>query len=126
MLVVGGDSIAIQHLKEIDSSAPGAELRIIAEPSTKFTPPTAFTGLNAIIGEDMYYLIHRLQTVPACWPVPLAVTSSATNVTLTWEGDGFHLQGAESVEGPWYDLEVDSPATIPASAKMRMFRLRCD
>jgi hypothetical protein len=104
----------------------GTELRVIAEPSTGFTPPTAYTGLSTTIGEDMDYLIFRLQTTPACTPVPMHVAATADGVTLSWEGDGFHLQGAETVNGPWYDLGVESPATIPASANARVFRLRCD
>jgi len=104
----------------------GTELRVIAEPSTSFTPPTAYTGLSAAIGEDMDYLIHRLQTMPACTPVPLHVAATPLGVMLSWEPDGFHLQGAETLAGPWYDLGVESPATIPASAKARVFRLRCD
>jgi hypothetical protein len=104
----------------------GTELRIIAEPSTTFTPPTAYTGLSVTIGEEMDYLIHRLQTTPACTAVPLHVTATPDGVMLTWEGDGFHLQGAESVLGPWYDLEVESPATIPAGFSARVFRLHCE
>jgi hypothetical protein len=104
----------------------GTELRIIAEPSTSYTPPLAYTGLNVTIGQDMDYLIHRLHTTPACAPMPLQVTPGTNGVTLSWTGDGFHLQGAETVGGPWYDLEVTSPATIPASADARVFRLRCD
>lgn len=104
----------------------GTELRIIAEPSTSFTPPSAYTGLSATIGEDMDYLIHHLQTTPACMPAPLHVATVPGGVTLTWEGDGFHLQGAETVEGPWHDLGVESPALIPAVASPRVFRLQCD
>lgn len=108
------------------SGCLGTELRVIAEPSTMFTPPTAYTGFRASIGEDMYYLLHHLQTAPACSPVPLHVSAATDSVTLSWEGDGFHLQGAESVEGPWYDLNLESPATIPAGLSPRLFRLRCD
>jgi hypothetical protein len=104
----------------------GTELRIIGELNTSSTPPTAYTDFTASIGENMDYLIHRLETVPACLPVPLAVASESGAVTLTWSGDGFHLQSAETVEGPWYDLEVESPTTIPAGAMARYFRLRCD
>lgn len=104
----------------------GTELRIIAELSPVSTPPTAYDGLSAMIGEDMDYLIHHLQTTPACSPVPLQVDTSANGVTLSWPGDGFHLQGAESLDGPWYDLGVESPATIPARSNTRVFRLRCD
>ena len=104
----------------------GTELRIIAEPSTSFTPPSAYTALSVTIGENMDYLIHRLRTTPACSPMPLLVTTTPDGVVLSWVGDGFHLQGAETVDGPWFDLGVESPATIPASAASRVFRLRCD
>ena len=104
----------------------GTELRIIAEPSTSFTPPTAYTGLSATIGDEMDYLIHRLQTTPACSPIPLNVAASPAGVTLSWEGDGFHLQGAESLTGPWYDLGVSPPVTLPANSTVRVFRLRCE
>ena len=82
--------------------------------------------MHVTTGEEMDYLIHRLQTTPACTPVPLRVIPATDGVTLSWDGDGFHLQGAESVTGPWYDLNVESPATIPATAAQRVFRLRCD
>jgi len=104
----------------------GTELRIIAEPSAPFTPPIAYTGLESLIGEEMDYLIHRLQTTPACAPLPLQVAPTSSGVVLSWAGDGFHLQGAETVNGPWYDLEVESPATIPAISTSRVFRLRCE
>ncbi|MEO6184260.1 MAG: hypothetical protein ABIP71_14370 [Verrucomicrobiota bacterium] len=104
----------------------GTELRILAELSTNAIPPLAFTGLECLISEGMDNLIYRLQTTPACTPVPLRVTKSPSGVTLGWEGDGFRLQGAESVEGPWYDLKLESPTTIPASSTLRVFRLCCD
>ena len=104
----------------------GTELRILAELTPAATPPLAFTGLECLIAAGMDNLIYRLQTTPACSPVPLNVVATAGGVTLGWTGDGFHLQGAESVLGPWYDLEVESPATIPAGSASRVFRLRCD
>jgi hypothetical protein len=104
----------------------GTELRIIAEPSTSFTPPLAYTDLGITIGEDMDYLAYRLQTTPACSPAPLHVSATPDTVVLSWEGDGFHLEGAESVAGPWYDLNMTSPAIIPAGSAPRVFRLRCD
>jgi hypothetical protein len=123
------DSIAISVTGGLNCGSTGCvgtELRIIAEPSTAFTPPTAYTGLSVTIGQDMDYLLHSLRTTPACSPMPLKVTATLDEVTLSWEGDGFHLQGAESVAGPWYDLGVSSPATMPASSGSRVFRLRCD
>lgn len=104
----------------------GTELRLIGEMSTASTPPTAYTGMSVTVGEEMDYLIHRLQTIPACAPALLQVTRTPGGVILSWSGDGFHLQGAEFVNGPWYDLGVESPAAIPAGANTRLFRLRCD
>ncbi len=108
------------------SGCVGTELRVIAEPSTSFTPPSAYIGLGVSIGDETDYLIHRLQTTPACSPIPLQVTPSTSGVTLSWEGDGFHLQGAETLPGPWYDLGVSPPVTIPANSAVRVFRLRCE
>jgi hypothetical protein len=136
--IVGSPSIGVVSLSDTNPiivasgldcgtlGCVGTELRIIAELDSSSTPPTAYTGLSFTTGEDMNYLVHRLQTVPACSPVPLQVTATTNGVTLTWPGDGFHLQGAETVEGPWYELDVESPATITASSSSRVFRLRCD
>jgi hypothetical protein len=45
---------------------------------------------------------------------------------VTWPGAGFRLQGAEQITGPWYELGVASPVTVPATARARYFRLVCD
>ena len=36
------------------------------------------------------------------------------------------LQGAEALTGPWYDLGVSSPVTLPTNTSLRVFRLICD
>jgi hypothetical protein len=104
----------------------GTELRILAELLPDSTPPVAFTGLECLISEGMDNLIYDLQTTPACTPVPLNVVATSDGISLSWEGDGFRLQGAETVDGPWYDLGVSSPATLPANSGLRVFRLLCD
>ena len=104
----------------------GTELRILAELLPDSTPPVAFTGLECLISEGMDNLIYDLQTTPACTPVPLNVVATSDGITLSWEGDGFRLQGAETSDGPWYDLGVSSPATLPANSGLRVFRLLCD
>jgi len=104
----------------------GTELRIIAELPTTATPPVAFTGLDCFISEDMDNLIYGLQTTPACSPVPLNVNATSAGINMSWQGDGFRLQGAESPSGPWYDLGVSSPVTLPANDALRVFRLLCD
>ncbi len=108
------------------SGCTGSELRIIAELSKMTAPPTAFTGLDCFISADMDNLIYGLQTTPACSPVPLAVSATATNIILDWQGDGFRLQGGETLSGPWYDLGVSAPVTLPANSTNRFFRLLCD
>jgi hypothetical protein len=104
----------------------GTELRIIAETSTMSTPPSAFTGMDCFINADMDNLIYGLQTTPVCLPVPIAVNGTATGITLDWQGDGFRLQGAESLISPWYDLGASAPVMLPANSALRFFRLLCD
>jgi hypothetical protein len=104
----------------------GTELRILPELTKTATPPVAFTGLQCLISEGMDNLIYGLQTTPACTPVPLNAVASPDGISLSWEGDGFRLQGAETLAGPWYDLGVSSPATLPADYALRVFRLICD
>jgi hypothetical protein len=116
-------------LSGLDCPSPGCvgtELRILPELTPDSMPPVAFTGLQCLISEGMDNLIYGLQTTPACTPVPINVTTTPDGITLTWEGDGFRLQGAETLAGPWYDLGVASPVPLPASSALRLFRLRCD
>jgi hypothetical protein len=104
----------------------GTELRILAELTPDSTPPVAFAGLECLISEGMDNLIYGLETTPACIPVPLNTVATPDVITLRWEGDGFRLQGAETVGGPWYDLGVNSPAPLPPSSGLRVFRLISD
>jgi len=104
----------------------GTELRIIANLSAAARPPAAFTGLECVIGEGMDNRIANLQTTPACTPQPITANMKPGGVSLNWSGDGFRLQGAETVAGPWYDLGPIAPVTLPANSSLRLFRLRCD
>ena len=104
----------------------GTELRLIAELTPQSLPPVAFTELSCLISPDMDNLIYGLTTVSACTPVPLNAQVSDTGLVLSWDGDGFHLQGAETLGGPWYDLGSTSPAVLPANYGLRVFRLICD
>jgi len=108
------------------SGCTGTELRITAETTTKSSPPTAFTGLDYLISAGMDNLVYGLQTTPACSPVPIAVNATVNGITLGWQGDGFRLQGAESLSGPWYDLGANAPVMLPANSALRFFRLLCD
>jgi hypothetical protein len=104
----------------------GDELRIIPGLSPMAPPPEAYTGLEIVIGDGMDNRISHLVTMPACVPTPINAMPTASGILLNWSGDGFRLEGAETLAGPWYDLGVQSPVTLPASSKLRLFRLRCD
>jgi hypothetical protein len=102
----------------------GTELRILAELTPDATPPVAFTGLQCLISDGMDDLIYGLQTTPAGLSAPLNAAADADGITLSWQGDGFNLQGAENVVGPWYDLRVDSQLTLPLRYPWRFYRLK--
>jgi hypothetical protein len=119
-------STAVFGLACSSGTCEGDELRIVPELSPTTAPPEAFTRLECVIGDGMDLRIGNLQTTPACTPAPLTVTRNPGGIVVSWIGDGFRLQGAERLTGPWYELGVNSPATIPANSPLRVFRLRCD
>jgi hypothetical protein len=104
----------------------GTELRILPEFPTTQPAPTVFTELQCQTSDGMDLLFYDLQRTLACTPGPLNIVSTPAGVTLSWTDDGLRLQGAETVAGPWFDLGVTSPATIPAGSNLRVFRLLCD
>ena len=108
------------------SGCTGTELRIIAELPTMAAPPAAFTAFDCVIGDGMDNRLSHLQTTPACAPAPITAIRTAVGVQLNWMGDGFRLQGAETLGGAWYDLGASPPVTLPANTNLRLFRLRCD
>ncbi|WP_114789633.1 TSUP family transporter [Niabella yanshanensis] len=54
VLVIGGDNMAIRHLKEIDNSAPGAEVRIIAEQLSEDLKGWADTHGKVVVEDRPY------------------------------------------------------------------------
>lgn len=104
----------------------GDELRIIPEYEPAATPPSALLGLDFGVSEDMDQQLYGLQSTPACADIPIHSTRTTNGVEVSWAGDGFRLQGAESADGPWYDLGASSPVTLSAGVPLRVFRLRCD
>jgi hypothetical protein len=75
-------------------------------------------GLASIVSRHLL----GLQTTP----VPLNAVAGPGGITLSWEGDGFRVQGAETLAGPWYDLGNSSPLSLPGNSALRVFRLLCD
>ncbi len=54
VLVVGGDSVAIRYLEEIDNNAPGAEVRIIAEQLSQHLKEWVSSHANIVVEERLY------------------------------------------------------------------------
>jgi len=104
----------------------GTELRLVPELPSGQSGPAVFTELQCRVSEGLDLLFYGLQRTLACSPGPLNVTRTTTGISLDWTGDTFRLQGAEILAGPWYDLGVTSPANLPASSNLRLFRLICD
>lgn len=104
----------------------GTELRLIAEFPPTVLPPQAITNLALGASEGMDLQIYDVQVGPACPVIPVQGARTSNGVAITWSGDGFQLQGAESTAGPWYDLGGFSPVNVSTGAPLRVFRLRCE
>ena len=107
-------------------SVDGDECRIIAELPPGSPLPDAYTSFEFLASEGGDWGVSGLQTTPACTPIPISPTRTSDGVVFVWQGDGFRLQGAVSPTGPWLDLGVSSPVTLPVSHPGRFFRLICD
>lgn len=80
---------------------------------------------------DYFLQISEIEVIGQSTSLPqptLSVTQTSTSLTLSWSGDGFVLQSAAAVEGPWTTLEGSvSPVTVPFSSlpnAAQLFRLR--
>jgi len=56
----------------------------------------------------------------------LNIERTSTEIILSWPAAGFHLLGAENLNGPWYDLGPTSPVILTGNHSPRFFRLACD
>jgi hypothetical protein len=104
----------------------GDECRVLAETPPGVPHPDYYSGFEFIATDGADWGVSELQTTPACTPVPLDLARTSEGIVATWEGDGFRLQGAVDLTGPWLDLGVGSPASLPAGHPARFFRLLCD
>ena len=109
------------------SGIQGDEIRILPELPQGVVLPEFIESLECLVSAGMDSVLFGLQTTLACPPDPiLHIAGSTDGVVLTWECDGYLLQGAEEVTGPWFDLGVKSPATMSSSRPHRFFRVRRD
>ena len=88
--------------------------------------PDYYSSFEFIASEGADWGVSELNVTTACSPVPLNLTRSTAGITATWVGDGFRLQGAVTLAGPWLDLGVSSPVTLPPNHPARYFRLLCN
>ena len=103
----------------------GDELRFIPGLPSGVEFPPYFSLFECGSSDGMDNVLFDLRTTLACPPDPIIHIDRGTDgVVLTWDCDGYLLQGAESVTGPWIDLDVDSPATMATRYSLRFFKLR--
>ncbi len=88
--------------------------------------PDYYSAFQFLPSEGGDWAVEDLTTTSICVAQPVAIHEAGGNVTVTWTGEIFRLQGAEQITGPWYDLGKASPLTVPAASKARFFRLVCD
>ncbi len=86
----------------------------------------AIRSASAASAADSFEISRVLVEVVDAAPVsiPLAISKSGNNVTLTWANSAFNLQAAPSVTGTYTNVPgATSPYTIPAGGAERYFRL---
>jgi hypothetical protein len=104
----------------------GDEFRVLAELPPGAPHPDYYSAFQFLPSDGGDWAVEELTTTSICVAEPVAILEASGNVTVTWAGTSFRLQGAEQVTGPWYDLGPASPVTVPATSGARFFRLVCD
>jgi hypothetical protein len=92
-----------------------------------------YSGLSSIAGHGITLLEidNALNATPSFYdditfslavPPPITATRSGNNLVLTWSGGGFTLQKADTVNGPWSDVNgADSGYSYDITAGPRQF-----
>ena len=66
-------------------------------------------------------VVNLQRVLPA--PISMHIDYSSDGLVVSWLGEGFRLQGAEQVTGPWFELGVISPVVVSPTYPARFFRL---
>jgi hypothetical protein len=104
----------------------GDEFRVLAEMPEDALRPDFYSAFEFVASDGPTWQVSGLQRTLACAPGPVAIRRTAEGILITWSDDRFHLQGAEDVAGPWFDLGADSPVSLSTGHPARFFRLACD
>jgi len=104
----------------------GDEVRVVAELPPGAPHPDFYSAFEFITNDGPTWQVSDLQRTLACSPEPLTIARASDGIHITWSGEGFRLQGAEDVTGPWIDLGPASPVSLEPNHAARFFRLICD
>jgi hypothetical protein len=77
---------------------------------------------NARSADITFGLIANLVVPIANFP-QLSIELTASRITLRWDGSNFRVQSSSTLNGPWLDETLTSPAAIDASDNRRFYRL---
>jgi len=104
----------------------GDEFRVLAEMDPATPHPDFYSAFEFEASEGADWGVTELQRTLACPSGALHIEHNSAGIVITWPGEDMRLQGAERVNGPWYDLGADSPVTLGAGYRARFFRLNCE
>ena len=122
----GGAGFAGFGPSPLDVTVVGDEFRIVAELADDAPRPDYYSGFEFVATEGADWGVSDLQRNLICTPVPMNLQRTADGLTIDWSGEGFRLQGAVDVTGPWFDLGAESPVSLGVNHPARFFRLVCD
>src|SRR6185369_13544525 len=88
------------------------EFRILAELPPGAPHPDFYSAFEFISNDGPTWRVSNLTRTLICTPSPITIVRSPSTIALSWSGEGFRLEGAETVTGPWFDLGVDSPVLL--------------
>jgi len=101
----------------------GDEFRVLAEIPMGKPHPAYYHGFEITANAGATWGVAKLETISALTR-PFVVTTISPDTTITCPPvEGFGYIGAESVNGPWYDL---GPVhnSVPATNAVRVIRIR--
>jgi hypothetical protein len=102
------------------------EFRVLAELPPSAPHPDFYSALEFISNDGPTWRVFDLECTSIATPEPIALSRGSGIVTFSWQSEAFKLQGATAPEGPWFDLGIQSPATLPSYRPCRIFRLITD
>jgi hypothetical protein len=101
----------------------GDECRVLAETPSGTPHPDFYGGFEFLASPDADWGVSLVASEPAFAPQPLSITRTNSGTSVSWDNPDFRLQGATEITGPWFDLGVESPLSLPPLHPARYYRL---